>query len=197
MSYLLYGTALSCLVEDALLQAEEPLTVGQISQLITADDPSQKDLRLKERVRYSLRQLEADGRVRAGDSVRFRHFHLPTYQITDMADRKGRSFLKAMKAKTEGAQAQMLAGMVKPMIPGIEKMFAQRVADISKPEDQGGILAQGQSVAGYWVTADADGNLIIAECGLTYDAERQAMLMGKPTSVKSLSQILAQDESGS
>lgn len=189
MSYIYYGTALTAQIEIALRNAEKAITVKEICQLITADIPFYDTKEFRDRVRYSIRQLLADKVIEAGESVPFRHMNISTYKINEMSEQKGKGFLKGMKQKTEGAQAQMLVGFVKPMIPGIEQMFAKRIEEITKPEAEGGILKEGETQAGYWVTV-MDGQLAICECGLTYDEAQQKMLLGKPTGVLSLQQLL-------
>ncbi len=178
-------------MENILSQSEEPLSVKQISDLLTQDDQSWNDRNLKDRIRRSLNYLVDHGRAQHGDRISHGHINSYTYTNTTYMS-KDKSFLRAMRDKSQAAQAKMMANMAKPMIPALQQMFVERVEQISKPADEGGILKDNETHAGYWVSAH-DGQLIISECALTFNEELGKMVMSKPVSTKTLQQILTED----
>lgn len=177
-------------VENALSQSEKPLSVREISNQLALDCEIENSKNLRIRVHRSLKHL-VDNNIAKQDGM-VKHGHINSYTYSIMENQKrDRGFLRGMATKTEQMKAQAMASMVKPMIPGMQKMFCDKIAQLESSEAEGGILKEGETKAGYWVSAH-DGELIFSECALSYNKALGKMVMSKPTSTKSLLQFLTE-----
>lgn len=191
MNYAFYGTYLTAQVENVISSATDSLSITQIAKILSPNP----DRNLKIRIRRSITQLEAEGIIEKGVNRPYGHINTYTYQINNLSTMdETKSILKRMAQKTQEANAKMMASMAKPMIPALEKMFAERIQQISKSVEDGGILKEGEKNAGYWITANEHGQLIISEAALTYNPELDGMVMSRPANVYGLQQILSQNE---
>lgn len=192
MEYLLYGTSLMAQVQNALSQSETPLSVRELAATITASVPEYNTPTLRKRIRFALSRLKDDGLVVNSGTSSTRNLSFHTYTTTDMSKIGDR--LKNAMAGVNGATASGMLSMVKPMIPGLEAKFATHLQAMAQPvsdeEGSQGILKEGETHAGFWITQQ-DGKLVIAECALSYNKDLGKMVMSKPVAIRKLEDILS------
>lgn len=190
LEHLLCGTSLRIQVQNALSLSEQPLSVRQVAEFLTKDTPEQNTRNLHFRVRRSLNWLQERGYVERSGIGATRNLSYNTFTITEMGNIKER--LKSAMSGMNAASAQGMLSMVKPMLPGLEAKFVTHLQQMAQPKAEGthGILQEGESHAGFWIT-QKDGKLVIAECALTYDPNLKKMVMSKPVATRKLEDILS------
>lgn len=99
--------------------------------------------------------------------------------------RKDRNFLKQMSDRF--GLGSMMTSAATAFLP----QFAEQLAQMEKPVEEGGLLKEGESKMAYVLT-QKEGQLIITICALTYNPETRQMIMGQPISNQPLEELLNQ-----
>lgn len=97
-----------------------------------------------------------------------------------------------IKRKLDAMQQRFGMGkMIQDMVISALPQFAEQLAKMEKPSDEGGLLKEGETKLAYLIT-QTDGELNISLCPLAFDQELQKMILKKPISNQPLAELLQQ-----
>ena len=97
-----------------------------------------------------------------------------------------------IKKKLNAMQERFgMGNMVKDMVISALPQFAEQLATMEKPIDEGGLLKEGESKLAYLIT-QVDGEIRITLCPLAFDPEVKKMIVKPPITNQPLIGLLNQ-----